>query len=151
MRPAKSRWMKICLGLAAGAFATLASTPGSARQVRTTFSFVVSIDDRVWPYNDDATDDVTVLLPQGSPWRCVRRKLVLPGDGAARGTIECSPDSGRTKVSVSAACGLDDEEQHNTATLAGGGAIITVGANCRTSVYGAAPAVTFPTFEWPGF
>ncbi len=151
MQLPRSRTAKIAFGLAAGVLATLASTPGSARQVRTTFSFVVSIDQRVWPYNDDATDDVAVLLPQGSPWRCVRHKLVLPGDGVARGTIECSSDSGRTKVSVSAACGLDDQEQHNTATLAGGGAVVTVAANCRTSVYGAAPAIVFPTFEWPGF
>lgn len=135
--------MKALLALAAGAVALFSSSHGIARQVRTTFSFVVTIDDRVWPYNDNVTEDVIVLMPIGSPWRCVRQKLTLPGDGLARGTIECSADAGKTKVSVSAACGLGAEDHHNAATLAAGSSTVVVSANCNTSV--------FETTEWPGF
>jgi hypothetical protein len=142
---------KAVLAAAAAAVVTSISPSGSAREVRTTFSFVVTIDDRVWPYNDDVTQDVPVLLPQGSPWQCIRKRLVLPSDGVARGTIECSSDGGKTKVSVSAACGFDDEEQHNTVTLAGAGSAVRVAANCRTSVYAGEPRIAFPTFEWDGF
>lgn len=134
--------MKAFLALATGAIATLASGHVTAREVRTTFSFVVTIDDRVWPYNDNFTEDVNVLMPMGSPWRCVRQKLTLPGDGIARGSIDCSSDAGKTKVSVSAACGLNAEDHHNTAALSAGSSVVVVSANCSTSVYETA---------WPGF
>jgi hypothetical protein len=143
--------VKALLGAAAATLVTSASPSGSAREVRTTFSFVVTIDDRVWPYNDEATQDVPVLLPLGSPWQCVRQKLVLPSDGMARGTIECSSDAGKTRISVSAACGFEDGEQHNTVTLAGAGLAVRVSANCRTSVYAGEARVAFPTLEWDGF
>ncbi|MGH7435981.1 MAG: hypothetical protein ACRENE_09930 [Polyangiaceae bacterium] len=136
------------MGLAAAGVVTSISPSGSAREVRTTFSFVVTVDERVWPYNDSVTQDVPVLLPQGSPWQCVRRRLALPGDGAARGAIQCSSDGGKTTISASAACGTEDEEHHNSVTLTGGGATILLTANCRTSVY---KGIDFPTYDWPGF
>jgi hypothetical protein len=135
--------MKALLALAAGAVAILSSAHVTARQVRTTFSFVVTVDDRAWLYNDGVTEDVNVLMPMGSPWRCVRQKLTLPADGVARGTIECSSDGAKTKVAVTAACGLGTEDHHNTATLAAGSSLVTVSANCNTTV--------FETTEWPGF
>lgn len=139
------------MAAAAAAVVTASSPPGDAREVRTTFSFVVTIDDRVWPYNDDVTLDVPVLLPQGSPWQCMRRRVALPADGAARGAIECSSDGGKTVVSASASCGFEDEEHHNTVTLSGGGSTFAIAANCRTSVYLDSPGVRFPTYDWPGF
>jgi hypothetical protein len=136
--------MKAFVALAAGVITVLSSGQVLARQIRTTFSFVVTIDERVWVYNDNMTSDVNVLMPTGSPWQCVRRKLTLPADGAARGAIECSSDARRTTVSVSAACGLVAEDHHNSATLAGGNSFVTLTANCNTSVFG-------PPNEWPGF
>lgn len=58
----------------------------------TTFSFIVTIDERVWPYNDNVTEDVNVMMPEGSPWRRVRQNLVLPADGIATGALECLAD-----------------------------------------------------------
>jgi len=137
--------MKAVLALAAGLTATLSSGQVIARQIRTTFSFVVTIDERLWLYNDNMTADVAVLMPAGSPWQCVRRRLTLPADGAARGAIECSADGGKTKISVSAACGLTAEDHHNSATLAVDSSFVTITANCNTSVY------ETPSYEWPGF
>jgi hypothetical protein len=142
--------LKAIVTAAAGLLALASPTPGSARQVRTTFSFVVTIDDRVWPYNDDATEDIPILLPANSPWHCVRRRLVLPSDGVARGGVECTSDGGKTNVTVSASCGLDDEEQHNTAILGGGGSDVTVAANCRTVAYEDPTRVAGPR-DWLGF
>jgi len=143
--------MKAFLALAAASIATLSSGPVTARQVRTTFSFVVTIDERVWPYNDNMTEDVNVLMPMNGPWRCVRHRLTLPGDGVARGVIECSSDGGKTTVSVAAACGLLPEDQHSTATLAAGSTIVTIGANCNTSVFDTEIAATNSPQGWPGF
>jgi hypothetical protein len=134
--------MKAFLALAAGAIATLSSGHVTAREVRTAFSFVVTIDERVWPYNDNFTEDVNVLMPLGNPWKCVRQRLTLPGDGLARGAIECTSDGGKTRVTVAAACGLGTEDHHNTATIGAGSSAVTVSANCNTSVFETA---------WPGF
>src|SRR5271166_595939 len=109
--------MKTFVAFAAAALAMLSGGHVNAREVRTTFSFVVTIDERVWPYNDNITEDVNVMMPEGGPWRCVRRKLALPSNGAATGTVECSSDGGKTKVNVTASCGLGPEDHHNAATL----------------------------------
>jgi hypothetical protein len=127
--------MKTFVAFAAAALTTLSAGGVNAREVRTTFSFVVRIDERTWPYNDNVTEDVNVMMPAGSPWHCVRRKLTLPADGMATGTIECSSDGGRTKVTVSVSCGLGPEDHHNSAVLASGRSAVTVSANCNTSVY----------------
>jgi hypothetical protein len=136
--------MRTLVAFAAAAVATLQSGTVDAREVRTTFSFVVKIDDRVWPYNDNMTADVNVMMLAGSPWHCVRQKLTLPADGIATGTIECSSDGGRTKVMVSASCGLGPEDHHNSAVVASGRSLVTISANCNTSVYEAEPE--FPLF-----
>jgi hypothetical protein len=127
--------MKAFMAFAAAALATLSSGIVNARDVRTTFSFVVTIDGRVWPYNDNVTEDVRVMMPAGSPWHCIREKLALPSDGIATGKITCSSDGGRTKVMVSASCGLGPEDQHNSAVLALGQAQVTISVNCNTRVY----------------
>jgi hypothetical protein len=135
--------MKAFVALAAGAIATLSSGHVTAREVRTTFSFVVTIDERVWSYNENVAEDVNVLMPMGSPWRCVRQRLTLPADGFARGAIECSSDAGKTSVVVSASCGLGQEDHHNSAIITAGKSQVTVSANCNTSVY--------ETVPWLGF
>jgi hypothetical protein len=127
--------MKTFLALALAGLAILTSGSVNAREIRTTFSFIVTIDDRVWPYNDNMSADVDVILPEGSRWRCVRRRLSLPQDGAARGAIDCSSDGGKTNVIVSASCGLVSEDHHNSATLGAGSSVVTITANCNTSVY----------------
>jgi hypothetical protein len=135
--------MKAFVALAAAAIATLSSGHVTAREVRTTFSFVVVIDDRVWSYNDNVAEDINVLMPMGSPWRCVRQRLTLPGDGMAKGSIECSADAGKTSIVVSAACGLDREDHHNSAVITAGKSQVILNANCNTSVY--------ENPVWPGF
>jgi hypothetical protein len=127
--------MKAFVAFAAAALASLTSGHVNAREVRTTFSFVVAIDDRVWPYNDNVAEDVNVMMPSGSPWRCVRQKLTLPADGMAKGTLECSSDGGKTTVVVSASCGLGAEDHHNSATITAGHSLVTISANCNTTVY----------------
>jgi hypothetical protein len=127
--------MKTVATFAAAALVTLTSVHVNAREVRTTFSFVVAIDERVWPYNDNVTEDVSVMMPAGSPWHCVRQKLALPADGMATGTLECSSDGGKTAVTVSASCGLGPEDHHNSAVLASGHSLVTISANCNTTVY----------------
>jgi hypothetical protein len=134
--------MKALVAVAAGVLATVLTGHVQARQVRTTFSFVVSIDDRVWPYNDNFGEDVNVLLPSGSPWRCTRQKLMLPADDVATGTMGCTADGGKTRVLVSASCGLESEDHHNSVTIASGNSLITLTANCVTSVY---------DYGWLGF
>lgn len=127
--------MKAFGACVAAPLATLSSGQVDAREVRTTFSFVVTIDDRTWSYNDAMTEDVNVLMPAGNPWRCVRQKLTLPADGMATGTIACSSDSGKTTVIASASCGLGPEDHHNSVVLVSGHTGVTVAANCNTSVY----------------
>jgi hypothetical protein len=134
--------MKTFVAFGAAALATLSSGHVEAREVRTTFSFVVAIDERVWPYNDNMTEDVNVLMPADSVWHCVRQRLTLPPDGKATGTLECSSDGGKTKVIASASCGLWPEDHHNSAALASGHSQVTISANCNTSVYDT---------EWAGF
>jgi hypothetical protein len=134
--------MRAFIAVAAAALATLSSGHVHAREVRTTFSFVVSIDDRVWPYNDNVTEDVNVMMPAGSPWRCIRQKLTLPADGIATGTLSCSSDGGKTKVLVSASCGLGAEDHHNSAVLSSGASLVTLSANCNTTVF---------AVSWMGF
>jgi hypothetical protein len=101
------------------------------------------IDERVWLYNDNVAEDVNIMMPMGSPWRCVRQRLTLPGEGMARGAIECSSDAGKTSIVVSAACGLGREDHHNSAVIAAGKSQVMLNANCNTSVY--------EDVEWPGF
>jgi hypothetical protein len=127
--------MRTFVAFASAALATLSSGHVDAREVRTTFSFVVTIDERTWSYNDAMTENVNVLMPEGNPWHCVRQKLTLPADGMATGTLECSTDGGKTTVIVAASCGLGAENHHNSATLASPHAQVTVAANCNTSVY----------------
>src|SRR5271166_5905692 len=127
--------MKTFVAFAAAALAMLSGGHVNAREVRTTFSFVVTIDERVWPYNDNVAEDVSVMMPEGSPWHCVRQRLALPADGVATGALECSSDGGKTKVTVSASCGLGPEDHHNSAVLASGRAQVTISANCNTSVF----------------
>lgn len=86
--------------------ALLFAAPASAQQsVMPSFDFAVIIEGRRAYYNDAIGVDQDVFLPQTSPWRCTRKKLVAPAPGVVQGAFSCTSDYGRTRVLVSATCG----------------------------------------------
>lgn len=98
----------------------------------TILTFAVNVNGRIRSYSDSETEDVAVLLPLTSPWRCVRRRVLLPANGLTTGSFVCSADhEERTEVIVSTSCGIPGEA-HNSATLAYGGNFITLKIDCVT-------------------
>ena len=80
-------------------------------------TFAVNVNGRIKSYSDNQDDEVSVLLPLSSPWRCVRRRVLPSARGLTMGTFVCSSDSRETtEVIVATSCGLPGES-HNSATL----------------------------------
>ena len=140
MRSDKSKMLVVLGATTALTFSNQADS--GQGQSRTTFSFVAYVGAEPWTYDANTNTDVKIELPDGDPWRCIRRKIYVAPDGEQIGTIQCSPDGDKTFMSVSAICGAAPTESHNAADIATAESYVSLHANCVTAVRRQA---------WPGF